>query len=78
MRKPNFAIRLKISVPDVNFTNIKRAAFAPIFLHKKVQTLKVSTKSWAKTLSYKKAVRKMLVELTPGFTNKKNVISNST
>ncbi len=49
----------------VNFTNILRAAFAPIFLRqKKVQTLNLSTKKFCTKLLYEKAVRKMLAKLT--------------
>jgi len=46
----------------VNFTNILRAGFAPIFFLKKLQSQIVSRKKLHKTLSYKKAAHKMLVK----------------
>ncbi len=53
-----------ISRPQgANFTNILQAAFAPIFLRKKVQTLNLSTKKLRAKLSYEKAARIMLVKL---------------
>ncbi len=50
--------------PGPNFTNILKAAFAPIFLHQK-STKNVSTNKLRAKLSYDKAARKMLVKLTP-------------
>ena len=50
----------------VNFTNILRAAFAPISLRRKITNLNVSTEKLLKTLSYEKAARKLLVKLTIG------------
>jgi hypothetical protein len=51
---------------DVNFSNILRADFAPIFLPKKVQTLIVSTKKAACKTFARKTMRKVLVKSTPG------------
>jgi hypothetical protein len=48
------------------FTSILRAAFVPIFLHQKVQTLNVSTKKLRAKLSYEKPALKMLLILTQG------------
>jgi hypothetical protein len=42
----------------VNFTNILRAAFAPMFLRQKLQTLNISTKKLGAKLWYEKATRK--------------------
>ncbi len=46
----------------VNFTNILRAAFAPVFLRQK----NISTKKLRAKLLYETAAHKMLVKLTPG------------
>ncbi len=50
----------------VNFINILRAAFAPIFLHQKIQSQTVTREKKHKTLLYKKVSHKMLMKLTPG------------
>ncbi len=50
----------------VNFINILRAAFAPIFLQQKLQRQAVTRVKLCKALSYKKGKRKMLMKLTPG------------
>ncbi len=47
---------------------ILRAAFAPIFLRQKVQTLNLSTKKLHAKLLYEKAVRIMLMKLRPEVT----------
>jgi hypothetical protein len=57
---------LKHKSSVVNFTNILRAAFAPIFLLKKVLTLHVSTNKLHIKLLYRYSARKALVKLTPG------------
>jgi hypothetical protein len=62
--------------PWVNFTNILRAAFAPISLRrylcaKKVQTFNLITKKLRAKLSYEKAARKMLVKLFSSLTQNK-------
>ncbi len=65
----NFGIQVSISPTFyaelfhtiVNFTNILRAAFMPIFLFLKYKHKKLQAK-----FLYSKAVRKMLVKLTPG------------
>ena len=49
----------------VNFTNILRADFALISFRQKIQTQTVITEKLHKIFAYKKAVRKMLVKLTP-------------
>jgi hypothetical protein len=49
-------------MPVVNFTNISKAGFSPIFLSQK--TIKPNFKYLE--LLYKKATRKMLGILTPG------------
>jgi hypothetical protein len=51
--------------PKVNFTNILQAAFVLIFFCQKLQNQTVSREKLHKTLSYKKAARKLLVNLTP-------------
>ena len=48
----------------VNFTNILRAAFAPISLRRKIINLSLKYKKLLERLSYKKFVHKMLVKLT--------------
>jgi hypothetical protein len=48
----------------VNFTDILRSAFLPIFFYQKIQTQTVSIEKLCKTLSYKKAAHKMVVKLT--------------
>ena len=49
----------------VNFTNILRAAFAPISFHQKKSNLSLSTEMLLKRLSYEKGERKILVKSTP-------------
>ncbi len=48
-----------------NFINILQAALAPSSILQKITHTKLNQKKVAKTLLYKKAVRKMLVKLTP-------------
>ena len=50
----------------VNFTNILRAAFAPISFGEKNTNLALSREKLLKIFLYKKAACKMLVKLTPG------------
>jgi hypothetical protein len=50
----------------INFTNILRAAFLPIFLRQKSTNLNVSKKQLYPKRSHEKAARKMLVILTTG------------
>jgi len=52
----------------VNFPNILRTAFAPIFLPQKITNpnCTVTRKKLRKTLLYKKGLHKMLMKLTPG------------
>jgi hypothetical protein len=57
--------------PGVNFTNIIRAAFAPIFLRQKSTNLKSKYKKFCAKHSYKKAARKMLMKLTTVLTKEK-------
>ncbi len=55
--------------PVVNFINVLRAAFAPVFFPfaKKFQIQTVTREKLSKNdFVYKKAARKMLAELTPG------------
>jgi hypothetical protein len=47
----------------VNYTNILRSAFAPIFFPQKITNPNCKH---LKALKYEKVVRKMLVKLTPG------------
>jgi len=51
--------------PVVNFIHILQAAFAPIFLHQKLQSQTVSREKQCKTLLYEKVWRKILMKLTP-------------
>ena len=51
--------------PGFNFTNVLRAAFAPISLRQKKSNLSVSTEKLLKRLLYEKGAHKMLVKLTP-------------
>ncbi len=49
----------------LNFINILRAAFAPIFFCQKLQNQTVSRENQLKALMYKKGLRKMLMKLAP-------------
>jgi hypothetical protein len=49
----------------VNFTNILRAAFPPIFLHRKSIEQNFKYKKTALETFVQKAARKMMVKLTP-------------
>jgi hypothetical protein len=56
---------LTIRTPGVNFTNIIRAAFAPIFLRQKSLILKSKYKKVLRKHLYEKVARKMLMKLAP-------------
>ena len=56
---------MKLSPAGVNFTNILRAAFAPISFHQMNTNLSRKCKKLLERLLYKKAACKMLVELSP-------------
>jgi len=51
--------------PVVNFINILRAAFAPIFWRQKISNLTVTTEKLPQILLYKKVAHKTLMKLTP-------------
>jgi len=55
---------MKLS-PAINFTNIVRAAFAPIFFQKKLRSQTLTGEILQNTFFTKKAAHKMLVKLTP-------------
>jgi len=50
----------------VNFINILRASFLPIFLHQKLLSQNVTREKVSKALLYKRFVHKMLMKLTLG------------
>ncbi len=58
--------RLVRLTPCVNFTNILRAAFAPIFFHQKSTNLKYRYKKLCAKLLNEKATCKMLVKINTG------------
>jgi len=51
----------------VNFINILRAAFAPIFLHQKIRKPNCNFKKAAKNSFVQRGARKLLIKLTIGF-----------
>ncbi len=52
-------------IPVVNFINILQAAFAPIFLHQKLQNQTVIIEKLRKVFSNEKGANKMLMKLIP-------------
>ncbi len=56
---------VKLTPAEVNFTNILRAPFAPIFLRQRIANLKCSHKKASRETFNEKAARKMLAKLTP-------------
>jgi len=59
-----FCVERLSTRPLVNFINILRAAFAPIFLHQKLQSQTVTREKLCKTLLSKKVSSKMLMKWT--------------
>jgi hypothetical protein len=51
--------------PGIYFTNILGAAFAPIFLRKKLKSQTVTREKLHKTFLYEQGGHKMLIKLTP-------------
>jgi len=61
------ARKMILKLPSaVNFINILRAAFAPIFLRKKLQSQNITREKLLKILFLEKGAHKMLIKLTPG------------
>jgi len=52
-----------VTRPVINFINILRAAFAPIFFHQKLQSQTVIREKLRQTHSYKKVACKMFEEI---------------